>query len=192
MKLALCFLFALAAAAQTPQLKPRTGASPEAEALQRKLDTIKRNAHPQHTPVTTALPESEINAWFASSYAQLPQGVRTLHLVGQNGQVTANAKVDFDEITAGRAGSNPLLAMFRGIHDVEVVATGRADDGQATVRVQSVALDGVVIPPMVLEFFVERFITPQHPSVGIDSHFTPGYHVDSARIGEHVLTVVQK
>ena len=192
MKLALCFLFALAAVAQTQQLKPRPAAGPEAEALQRKLDAIKRNAHPQRKPVTTALPESEVNAWFASGYSQLPQGVRTLHLVGLNGQVTAHARVDFDEITAGRAGSNPLLVIFRGIHDVEVVASGRADDGQATVHVQSVALDGVVIPSMVLEFFVERFITPQHPSVGIDSHFTPGYHVDSARIGDHVLTVVQK
>ena len=189
---AICALAAALALPALPQtLKTRPGNSP-ADALQRKLDTIRRNsAHAIRSPITTDLPEGEVNAWLASSYAQLPKGVRSLHLTGLDGRVTADAKVDFDEFTGG-VGSNPLLAIFRGVHDVQVIATGHATGGEATLHTESVTLDGVTIPTMVLEFFVERYVQPRYPNVGIDSHFTPGYHVDSARVGAHVLTVVQK
>jgi hypothetical protein len=190
MKLAaLCALLAVAASAQEPQLKTR----PAAEAMQRKLTAIRRNAQrPLPAPVTTNLPEAEVNDWFASRYAQLPKGVKTLRLSGLNGQVTANARIDFDEITGGAAASNPLLAMFRGVHQVDVVATGQAGAGQATLHVQSVVLDGVAIPRVVLQLFLENFVRPRYPNVGIDTRFTPGYRIDSATIGEHALTVVQK
>ena len=193
MTLVLCLVLAMAAPAQSPQLKARPSRSSGADALQHKLDSIRRNAQrPLPAPVTTTLLEAEVNAWFASSYAQLPRGVKTLRLTGENGHVTANAKVDFDEITEGRAASNPLLAIFRGLHEVEVVATGHAAAGQATVHVQSVALDGVSIPGVVLQFFIEKFLQPRYPNVGLDTRFTPGYRIDSAQIGAHALTVVQK
>jgi hypothetical protein len=164
---------------------------PNAESMQRKLQAIQQNAAARK-PATTILTEAEINAWFASSYAQLPKGVHTLKISGDNGQVTGSAQVNFDEVKEGRSSNNPLMMLFGGTHDVQVVATGQATNGEATVHVQSVSLDGIEVPRTALEFFVDRYIKPKYPNVGLDSTFRPGYRIDSATVGAHQLTIVQK
>ena len=76
-----------------------------------------------------------------------------------------------DEVPAGSHSMNPLLSVFSGIHDVVVVAHGEAAHGVANVHVDSVALDGIEVPSFVLALFVEKFVTPNHPNLGIDSRF---------------------
>ena len=60
------------------------------------------------------------------------------------------------------------------------------------VHVDSVSLDGVEIPQFVLELFVEKYLKPKYPNIGIDSRFALPAHVDSATVGLHKVTVIQK
>ncbi len=164
-----------------------------AESMQSKLDHIQRNGallNPDQTP--TVMTEEEVNDYFASGRVKLPQGVKKVVLQGKSGVVDAFINVDFDEIRAGQRSSNPLLAIFSGRHDVQLVADASGSGGQGRVQVRSLSIDGVDVPRMALEFFVEKFITPKYPSVGLDSQFQLPDRIDLATVGYHKLTVTQK
>jgi hypothetical protein len=43
-----------------------------------------------------------------------------------------------------------------------------------------------------LQLFVDKFLTPKYPNLGIDSQFQMADRIDSATVGTHELTVTQK
>ena len=189
----LAFVLVLISLTAVAQTAPRR--SPAADSMERKLQYIDQNSErPQPNPSPTVLTEQEVNAWFASPYAKLPKGVRSLRVIGTNGQITANASINFDEVKEGRGGGgfNPLMSMFSGTHDVQVVASAQAQGGEAQVHVQSVSIDDVNIPRMALEFFVDHYLKPKYPNVGLDTTFEPGYRVDTAKVAPHQIAIVQK
>ena len=192
MKLAtIVFLGLVFSFAAAGKLHP--AANPAAESLQRKLDRIQSNgalAHPR--PLTTVMTEQEINAYVASGRVNLPKGVQSVRFSGQPGVIDAWARVDFDQLTAGQRSANPLLSMFSGVHDVAVAAHGSGAGGVGNVHIDSVALDGVQIPDFALQMFVNHYIKPKYPNLGIDNRFQLPDRIDTAVVGNHELTVTQK
>jgi hypothetical protein len=190
--LATIIIFTLSEA-PTAQVNPSSKASPAVSSMERKLQHVQSNAtlaHPDQTP--TEFTEQEINAYFASGAIKLPAGVQSVNFQGQPEVVTATSRVDFDQLMAGRRSSNPLLSMFSGIHDVVVSAHVRGAGGQGYVNVDSVSLDGVEIPRFVLQIFVEKYLQPKYPGVGLDSQFALPDRIDTAKVGLHKLTITQK
>jgi hypothetical protein len=161
--------------------------------MEHKLQHLESNAAQAFPdPAPTEFTEREINAYFASGKVQLPAGVRSVAFQGQPGVVTANSRVDFDQLKAGRNSYNPLLSVFSGLHDVVVTAHAYATRGQGLVHVDSVSLDGVEVPRFVLQLFVEKYLTPKYPNIGLDSRFALPARVDTATIGLHQVTLNQK
>lgn len=161
--------------------------------MQRKLDHLEKNAALSQPDLSsTEFTEAEVNAYFASGNIQLPVGVRSVKFQGQPGVVTGNARVDFDQLKAGRSSYNPLLSMFSGVHDVEVVAHAYGKRGQGFVHVDSVSLDKVQIPRFALQLFAEKYLQPKYPNVGLDSRFALPARVDTATVGNHTLTITQR
>jgi hypothetical protein len=180
---------------ETPiaQVNPSSKSSPGVSSMERKLQHVQSNAtlaHPDQTP--TEFTEQEINAYFASGAIKLPAGVQSVNFQGQPEVVTATSRVDFDQLKAGRRSSNPLLSMFSGVHDVVVSAHVRGAGGQGYVNVDSVSLDGVEIPRFALEMFVEKYLQPKYPGVGLDSQFALPDRIDTAKVGLHKLAITQK
>jgi len=136
--------------------------------------------------------EDEINAYLASSAVQLPKGVQTVRLQGTPGVINGAARVDFDKLTEGKRSANPLLGLFTGVHDVAATAHGSGSGGQARIEIDTVTLDGVEIPRMALEYFVNHYVKPKYPGVGLDTRFAMPSRIDSATVGQHQLTIVQK
>jgi hypothetical protein len=167
--------------------------SPDAAVMQRKLDYIEKNGRSAHpSPKPTVLTEEQVNAYVASDYVKLPNGVESVKLAGEFGVVTGNTRVDFDRIREGIHSSNPLLSMFSGVHDVVVVTHAHGEAARGYVHVDSVSLDGIEVPRFVLQMFVEKFLTPKYPEIGLDSQFALPDRIDSAKVGEHQLTIIQK
>jgi hypothetical protein len=108
------------------------------------------------------------------------------------GVINGTAKIDFDKIRAQSGSSNPLLSIFSGVHDVEVATHAYGKHGQGHVHVDSVSLDGVQVPQFILELFVEKYLTPRYPQIGLDSQFSLPDRIDSATVGDHTLTIIQK
>jgi hypothetical protein len=58
--------------------------------------------------------------------------------------------------------------------------------------VDSVSIDDMEVPHFVLQLFVDKFLTPKYPNLGIDSQFQMPDRIDNATVGTHELTVTQK
>lgn len=190
--IALLVFLPAACAAENPK---RGSAKPSSDAasMEQKLHRLGTNAHRPHPdPAPTTFTEQEVNAYLASGKVKLPAGVQSVNLQGAPGVITGAAKVDFDRIREGSHSSNPLLSMFSGVHDVVVVAHAHGSGGKGYVDVDSVSLDGVEIPEFVLELFVERYLHPKYPQIGIDSVFALPDRIDTATVGLHQLVVTQK
>lgn len=188
LQIALVLLISSCILGQQPGSEHRLAAS-----LQRKLDYIQQNgkrAHPDQRP--TVMTEEEINDYMASGHVKLPQGVKKVTFEGQSGVMTGVATIDFDEIRAGQRSSNPLLSIFNGTHVVRVEADAAAAGGIAKVHVRTVSLDGVNVPRIALEYFINKYLKPKYPNVGMDSEFQLQDRIDMAIIGYHKLTITQK
>ncbi len=200
MKIVISFLLAaaLASFAQAPKQNPPASATERmyrsaADSAQRKFDHISTNgskAKPDQTP--TVFSEREINSYFQAGRVQFPTGVRSVQFVGQSGVLKTTAVIDFDQITAKQQSQNPLLQLFSGVHDVHVTSRAQASGGRATVHTDAVDIDGIPVPRMALQYFLDKYVRPKHPEVGLDSTFTLPYKIDIARVGDHQLTITQK
>ena len=100
--------------------------------------------------------------------------------------------MNFDQITQGSRSMNPLLMLFSGVHDVQVASHAHGERGMGYVHVDHVAIDGVEVPQIALQFFLDRYIKPKHPEIGIDSRFKMPDRIDTAVVGQLRVTVVQK
>jgi hypothetical protein len=161
--------------------------------FERKLQHLQSNgAQPHPDPSPTELSEQEINAFFASGNVELPAGVRSVAFQEQPGMIIGTARVDFDQLKAGKNSYNPLLSIFSGLHDVVVTSHAYGAKGQGVVHVDAVSLDGIDVPQFVLELFVEKYLKPKYPDIGMDSRFALPARVDSAVIGLHKVTLTQQ
>ena len=184
-----CFLLTFQSPAQS-QSRPNSAA---VASFEKKLQHLESNAsvkQPDSTP--TEFSEQEINAYFASGNVKLPTGVRSVVFQTQPQIVIGTSRVDFDQLKSGKNSYNPLLSVFSGVHDVVVAAHAYGAKGEGFVHVDSVSLDGVEVPQFVLELFVEKYLKPKYPDIGIDSRFALPARVDTATIGLHKVTLVQK
>jgi len=157
------------------------------------LNHIHQNGQQPHPdPHPTELTEQEVNAYLAAGKVRLPAGVESVHLVGTLGAITAHCRVDFDRVRAGRSNSNPLLRLFSGVHEVVVEAQAAGSNHQGRVQVNSVAIDEIEVPRFILQLFVEKYVTPRYPGVGLDSTFALPDKIETATVGQHKLTIVQR
>jgi hypothetical protein len=156
----------------------------------RHIETNGEAAHPDGTP--TILTEGEVNAYLASGDLDIPDGVKSVKLQGQPGVINGTAQVDFDRLREGTNSSNPLLSIFSGVHEVNVVAHAHGAAGKGFVQIDSVSLDGVEVPRFVLNLFVEKYLQPKYPELGLDSRFSLPDRIDTAVVGQHQLTIIQK
>jgi len=164
-----------------------------AHSLQLKLDYIQENgAKPRPEPVPTVMTEDEINEYLASDRVQLPKGIEKITLQGRSGLVTALLRVDFDKVRDGQRSPNPLLGMFSGTHNVVVESDATGQAGQGRVHVHTVTLDGIEVPRIALQYFVDRYVTAKNPNLGLDSQFQLPDRIDVATVGYHKLTVTQR
>jgi hypothetical protein len=197
MKAVCAFLLAVTACSLLgPHSLAQTRSAPASGAVasfERKLERLQSNgAQARPDPSPTEFSEQEINAYFASGGVQLPAGVKSVVFQEQPGVVVGTSRVDFDQLKTGKNSYNPLLSIFSGLHNVVATAHAYGAKGEGLVHVDSVSLDGVEVPQFVLELFVEKYLKPRYPNIGLDSRFALPARVDTATIGLYRVTVTQK
>jgi hypothetical protein len=164
-----------------------------ADSMQRKIDFIKVNADMEPPdPRPTTFSQTEINAYFEQRRLKMPDGVKSVRFVLRPGEATAYTRVDFDEITKNASSRHPLLMIFSGTHDVQVVAEAAGTGGITRVNVKSVVLDGLSIPRSALEMFIEKWVNPKYPSVQLDGDYKLPARIDTVRIEDRQGVVTQK
>jgi hypothetical protein len=160
--------------------------------MERKIAYLKQNsARPHPDPKPTELTESEANAYFNEGGVKLPKGVSGVHLMAKPGQIDGRAQVDFEQIMQGRGSSNPFYSLFSGEHQVHAVSDASGANGIGKIHIQTVELDGVQIPQFALEWFVQHYLTPKYPNVGMTSTFKLPLRIDSAAVEAGKVILVQ-
>jgi hypothetical protein len=162
---------------------------------QQKLNEITGNgrlAQPQAK--TTVLTTEEIDAYLAEGGVALPNGVQRVHFSSVPGVVTTTARIDFDRLPASRRINNPLMAaLFTGVHEVSVETQASGSGGTGLVSVARVAIDGVNVPRMAMQFLVDYYLRPKYgPSIGLDSRFALPAHIDTVRVGNNEVALTQR
>jgi hypothetical protein len=183
------FLCAFPLVAQNSHNSPSSAVA----GMERKLAHIENNASahpPDQRP--TILTQGEINAYMESDSIILPEGVKSVRFQEAPGVVTTTARVDFDEVKSGRSSFNPLLAVFSGTHDIVVIAHAHGAGGRGYVHIDSLSIDGVEVPYFVLQLFVDKYIQPKYPGLGLDSEFQLPDRIDTATMGDRAVIVTQK
>lgn len=161
--------------------------------MEQKIAHLKQNAAREHPdPKPTEITQDEANAYFAEGGVKMPKGVTGLNLTATPGTLDGHSKVDFDAITEKARSKNPLLAVFTGVHDVHVVAQASGTNGTGTITVQKVELDGIEIPQMMLQLFVDRYLKSKYPNVGLTSTFKLPLRIGSAAVESGKVVLVQK
>ena len=165
-----------------------------ADSFQRKVDFIKTNAVAQQPSTKpTLFPQEEINAYFSERRLKIPDGVQKVTFDLQPDQVTAFTRVDFEQLRQSRPSMNPLLAIFDGVHDCQVVAHAEsAGPARVRVRVESVSIDGMNVPRMALQMFVNHYVKPKYPNVDLDAEYKLPARIDTATIKSQQGIIVQK
>jgi hypothetical protein len=168
--------------------------SPEFQSAHKKFQWIAENgerADPSTSP--TVLTAEEWNSYLNEGGVKLPPALSDIHITSEPGVGHARAQVDFDQLTANRTRSNPLLFLFTGRHQVAVSARAEAAGGVATVHVESAAFDGIEIPRMALEYFASRYLRPKYGNaVSLDSTFRLPDRIDTAVVGADQVTITQR
>jgi hypothetical protein len=167
--------------------------SPAYLSADRKISAIVAfQANPAKGALTTTLTDAEMNAYFAEGGIKWSEGLSDVKIYDQPAVVNGSALVDFDKITAKNRSNSPFLALFSGVHTVRVTAQAAAIRGRASIKVQSVSLDGLEIPRAALEFFVQKYLQPKYPEADLDTVFGMPDRIDTAIVGDRQITFVQK
>jgi hypothetical protein len=183
----------LAVAGHSQRASAQDNHSANYHAMQQKLAWLKTNAAKAHPdPKPTELTGPEINAYFAEGGVKMPNGVSHLRLSSQDTTVDAHADVDFEQIMPGRGSSNPLYSLFSGTHDVHAVAQATGANGMGIIRVESIDFDGITIPQFALEWFVQHYLAPKYPNVGLTSTFKLPLRIDSATVETGKVRLIQR
>ena len=190
-RLRLAFLLVATASLVAAQAQPQH--SDAYRSMEQKIAHLKQNAAREHPdPKPTEITQDEANAYFAEGGVKMPLGVSGLNLVATPGALDGHAKVDFDAITEKARSKNPLLGVFTGVHDVHLVTQAGGTNGTGTITVQKVELDGIEIPQMILQLFVDRYLKAKYPNVGLTSTFKLPLRIDTATVETGKVTLAQK
>jgi hypothetical protein len=187
---AICWIFSTSALALAAAGTANDKLADQFAARLRHIQQNGTSATPD--PAPTVLPDDEGNAYFVAGRVKLPASVQQLRYATTPGTVNAVARIDFDVLTQNSTSNNPLLSLFSGVHDVRVIADASAKGGTATATAQSVEIDGVPVPRIALEYFVEKYLASRYPNVGMTSRFKLPSRVDSATVGKGQVTVYQR
>lgn len=160
----------------------------------RKIAWIAENGrNPNPSPRPTVLTAKEWNTYLNEGGVKVPDSVSNIRIASNPAGIHAEADVDFDRLTANRTRSNPLLALFTGMHHVIAIARASVTHGTCAVHVNSVMLDGVEVPPLALEYFSNKFLHPKYGNaVGLDASFPLGNRIDSVAVGTNQVTITQR
>ncbi len=139
-----------------------------AQAAARKLAKVRGAAGQGDSFGSVRISEVEANSYL--QYEMLPYfppGVSRIRLKFRPARPQGSLRVDFGKLKAAFGGSgNPLVDYFlQGVHTLEVDGTFISSGGTARFTLQTVTLDGVTLPRMVVDFLIERYLKPSYPEV---------------------------
>lgn len=188
-----CF-FALILLATFALLAQAARHTPAYLSMDKKIAVIESNSsNPPAQPQTTTVTQDELNAYLNEGGVTIPKGLSNVKIEFSLGTVHASSQVDFDQLSEGHGGGNPIFsAIFSGTHDVEADAQASGSNGEGTVTIETVKLDGVPVPKSALEYLIQHYVKPKYPQAGMTSTFNLPDKIETANVQQSQVALTQK
>ena len=192
MMLAFCLLWS----AEFP-LSLRAASAPEAlsEAAARsgadKLRSIQEGSLARSSGAVR-FSEEEANSYLEYELAsEYPPGLNWVRVQFTPGRLQGTAEVDFDKAKqASRRPSNGMMDyLFFGVHTLAVEGGFSGVNGIGHFDLETVQLDGVVLPQSLVDYLIERFLAPRYPALAIDRPFPLPFSIDRVQVERGSITV---
>ena len=164
-----------------------------AQSAARKLAKVREAAGQERSFGSVRISEAEANSYL--QYEMLPYfppGVSRVRLKFHPARPQGSLQVDFGKLKEAFGGSgNPLVDYFlQGVHTLGVEGTFTSSGGIARFALQTVTLDGVALPRMVVDFLIERYLKPSYPEVSIDRPFRLPFSIDKMSVEEGSVLLI--
>lgn len=168
--------------------------SPAYLSMDKKIAVIESNSsNPPAQTQTTTISQDELNAYLNEGGVTIPKGLSSIKIEFNPGTVHASSQVDFDQLSEGHGGGNPIFsALFSGTHDVEADAQASGSNGQGTVTIETVKLDGITVPKSALEYLIQHYVKPKYPQAGMTSTFNLPDNIETAAVQQSQVALTQK
>lgn len=163
--------------------------------MDKKIAVIQTNSsNPPAQPQTTNITQDELNAYLTEGGVTIPKGLSNVKIQLSPGIVHASSQVDFDQLSAGHSGGgNPIFsALFTGTHDVEADGQASGSNGQGTITIETVKLDGVPVPKSALQYLIQHYVKPKYPTAGMTSTFNLPEKIETATVQQSAVALTQK
>jgi hypothetical protein len=159
----------------------QAGISKEAAvAVEGKFKQIEQSSAVGQPFGTVHLSEPELNSYVKYDLEPLfPPGLSNVQLQLRPGRPQGTAVIDFDKLKGGmKSPPNPLLAyLLQGVHTLGVQGTFSATNGMGRFHLETVTLDGTVLPETVVNYLVDQYLKAHYPTVAIDHPFALAFGI---------------
>jgi hypothetical protein len=164
-----------------------------AEMLSHKLTEISSTPKPE-SPKQVEMTQQEINSFlFFEMTPFYPKGVTDVRVSLRVQEISASAKVNFDEMRSnGPSNRNPLVkALFRGEHQVELSGRVDARNGIGRYEILNVRLDRNEIPKPLVDLLLQKSVLARYPEAGPNRDFKLPYGIERIEFLDGKLVVLR-
>jgi hypothetical protein len=142
---------------------------------------------------TVMLSENELNSYIQYDYAEeIPEGIRDLHVTLLKDHGVAEALVDLEKLEAVR--NSPIAAMsaklFSGERKLRARCRFVSADGKGKVEVDSVELDGQILPDFLVDYLIASTVQPHLPDFEVGKPFPLANNLRQIRLEPANVAVV--
>lgn len=137
--------------------------------LEGKIQELRNpQTNPHAAPGSMEITEAEVNAYFKHRGPEvIIDAVSDVRFTFLPGRVKGSAVADFTELKQTQQGekessfSGWLMGTMEGKRKVEYSLTLESDQGKARVKIESVTIEGINLPLILVDFMVNRFLEKQ-------------------------------
>ncbi len=188
-------LIAIAALAlgQAPESQPAVSPDPAAERVEKMLDELEAREKAQDKEKRTyILTESDLNAFLAAKIKERPRkDVESLRIEMKEAIFTTFLKVNFDEVDIkGDSVTKSLLkALLRGTQTIEFDGRLKTEDGKGTYEVERATLNGMPLPPSLVNSILSAVGRRQDPPFDPMEPFDLPYGIKTVKVSPGKATL---
>ncbi len=152
---------------QTPSSRPTVSPDPAAERVEKMLDELEAREQAQDKEKRTyILTEPDLNAFLAAKIKERPRkDVESMRVEMKDAIFTTFLKVDLDQVDIkGDSMTKSLLkALLRGKQTIEFDGRLKTDNGKGTYEVERATLNGMPLPPSLVNSILSAVGRQQDP-----------------------------
>ena len=162
-----------------------------AQSAAEKVRQIQEASNGRTGGVLAEFSEEEVDSYLAYEMASdYPAGVSKVQVRFLPARILGTSEVDFDKAKAARRIPSGIADyLFGGVHTLSVEGGFSAIDGVGQFDLESVALDGFVLPQMLVNLLIETFLKPRFPDLALEDPFLLPYSIDRVQVMRERIVV---